>query len=303
MKIFDCFTFFNELDLLEIRLTELYDVVDYFVIIEADKTQTGKPKEYYFEKNKTRFIRYKDKIIHFKINMPETNNFWIMENYQRNQILRGLINCKKNDIILISDLDEIPNPKQFNEIKLLLNKQITPFQKVKNIINELNFNVLSILNGPNLSFKNKILRKLMKINDFLFNNSNIIVCNQKQYYYYLNYLKPDKWTGTRAIKYNYLINKLKFPQNIRYRFYGSNIFSGWHFSYLGNWDKLKTKVEAYADSERIKKKLTSNDYKLTIKNGRNIITGKSYKLIKTKIDSSYPESILNNVKKYKKYII
>ena len=65
--IYDCFTFFNELDILEIRLNTLYDTVDYFVIAEANKTHTGKEKDYVFEKNQARFSNFLDKIIYIKV--------------------------------------------------------------------------------------------------------------------------------------------------------------------------------------------------------------------------------------------
>ena len=61
--IIDCFPFFNEFDILKIRFEELYDVVDYFVIVEADHTHTGKPKPWNFEENKFRYSQYASKII------------------------------------------------------------------------------------------------------------------------------------------------------------------------------------------------------------------------------------------------
>ena len=65
MKIYDCFTFFNELDLLDIRLHMLNDVVDYFVIVEIKKTHTGADKGLFFEEpNKDKYSQYKNKIIH-----------------------------------------------------------------------------------------------------------------------------------------------------------------------------------------------------------------------------------------------
>ena len=64
MTIFDTFTFYNELDLLELRLNILGDVVDYFVINEANITFTGKPKPLYYQENKERFKKWEDKIIH-----------------------------------------------------------------------------------------------------------------------------------------------------------------------------------------------------------------------------------------------
>ena len=66
MKLYDCFQFYNELDLLEIRLTLLYDVVDYFVISETNKSHANNPKILYFEENKHKFEKFLDKIIYIK---------------------------------------------------------------------------------------------------------------------------------------------------------------------------------------------------------------------------------------------
>lgn|GEM_PF-1455612 len=110
IKFFDCFTFSTELDLLKLRLEELKDVVDYFVIVESNKTFSNKPKPLYFEKNKKLFSKYQDKIIHITVrDMPKNpKDAWEMEYFQRNAILRGLKNAEKDDYIIISDIDEIP---------------------------------------------------------------------------------------------------------------------------------------------------------------------------------------------------
>jgi beta-1,4-mannosyl-glycoprotein beta-1,4-N-acetylglucosaminyltransferase len=112
-KIFDCFKFFNEIELLHLRLMELNPVVDYFVLVESNKTHTGNPKELLFEKNKEIFKEYLHKIIHVKVEDLPTyspDNIWIPENYQRNCIMRGLVDhASEGDKIIVSDLDEIPN--------------------------------------------------------------------------------------------------------------------------------------------------------------------------------------------------
>ena len=119
--IIDCFPFFNELDILEIRLNELYDHVDHFVLVEASKTQSLIDKPYFFEKNKSRYDTFLDKIIHVKVDdCPNNSYIWEMENFQRNCIDRGIRrieNLNSNDIIMISDLDEIPSKKSIELIK------------------------------------------------------------------------------------------------------------------------------------------------------------------------------------------
>jgi len=118
--IVDCFTFWKELDLLDIRLNELYTSVDKFVLVEASRTQSLLEKPFYFEENKDRYSKFLDKIIHVKIEDYPNNdsNLWNMENFQRNCISKGLdqINLSDNDIILISDLDEIPNANILTEL-------------------------------------------------------------------------------------------------------------------------------------------------------------------------------------------
>ena len=119
--IIDCFPFFNELDVLDIRLNILNEVVDKFVLVEASKTQSKIDKPFYFEKNKNRYSKFLDKIVHIKIEDYPEEDGWAMENFQRNCIQRGFekLNLSMDDIIAISDVDEIWNPKlnlHFNEI-------------------------------------------------------------------------------------------------------------------------------------------------------------------------------------------
>ena len=107
--IYDCFTFFNELDILLFRLELGYEYVDKFVIVESTTTFTNKPKELFYENNKAMFSQYADKIIHVICDNLHSNNAWDNERNQRNSILKGLTQCNPDDQILISDVDEIPN--------------------------------------------------------------------------------------------------------------------------------------------------------------------------------------------------
>ncbi|KKU88104.1 hypothetical protein A3A64_00810 [Candidatus Gottesmanbacteria bacterium RIFCSPLOWO2_01_FULL_48_11] len=121
MKIFDCFLFFNELELLELRLMTLHDVVDYFVLVEANKTFTDKPKDFLFEKNKKSYKKYLNKIIHVKVEdtpmLDRAKNAWAIEEWQRNCITRGLATAKDEDRVIVSDVDEIPDPDRVMQVK------------------------------------------------------------------------------------------------------------------------------------------------------------------------------------------
>jgi beta-1,4-mannosyl-glycoprotein beta-1,4-N-acetylglucosaminyltransferase len=235
-KIYDCFIFFNELDLLDLRFNILNDYVDYFVLCEASVTHSGIPKPYYFEENKEKFSKFLDKIIHVKIddipedfsNLPpikdpesfdgqcvsdiykfinstklfnlKTEPHYGRDFFQKESVRRGLINCNDDDIILFSDCDEIPNPKLL--------------EKVDRIINDYTF--------------------------FTF--------NQIAYYYYLNLLKESNWKGTKMGKYgnlkHYSYNELRAQKTDCEIEKG-----GWHFSFMGGFEHVKTKIQSYSHQE------------------------------------------------------
>lgn len=109
--LYDCFPFYNELDLLEIRMKELEEVVDRWVIAEATVTHSGQPKPLYFHQDRTRFDRWAGRIIHLVVDdMPGGNDSWRRERHQRNAIARALRGARPEDGVMVSDADEIPRP-------------------------------------------------------------------------------------------------------------------------------------------------------------------------------------------------
>lgn len=114
-NIFDCFLFNNELDLLERRFQELFEVVDRFVIVEADRTHGSKPKPYYFKDNLKRFEKYLSKVSHVMISDYPAYDSWSIERHQRDCIMRALTSCRDNDSIIISDVDEIPSAEAIKQ--------------------------------------------------------------------------------------------------------------------------------------------------------------------------------------------
>jgi len=108
--IYDCFMFFENLELLELRLMTLNEIVDKFVIVELGMTHMGKQKPFHFEDNKDMFDKYLHKIVHIKRdNLPFTDERQ-MEIDNRNLIAEGYENADPDDYIIISDEDEIPDP-------------------------------------------------------------------------------------------------------------------------------------------------------------------------------------------------
>ena len=112
MRRFDCFPFNNELDMLECRLTELGDVVDTFVLVEATVTHGGnRPKPLHYRENQDRFAEWSDRIVAVEAHyLPNDADAWSREHAQREYIRVGLIEAgvEPDDLILQSDVDEIP---------------------------------------------------------------------------------------------------------------------------------------------------------------------------------------------------
>ena len=228
MKIFDCFMYFDEEVVLDVRLNTLDQFVDYFVIVESKFTHRGDKRKLKF--NHKRFEKFKDKIIYLTYEDTSTKietvnyddgeainsgkyilNAAIRENSQRNYIQNGLVEADDNDIILISDVDEIPN------------------------LSKLNFNQF---------------------------NEKIILFKQDMFYYKFNLCIPNlKWTGTKACKKKDLVNP-QWIRNIKDRKYPffrlDTYFSdtkyisikiiengGWHFSNIKNAEQIKYKLKSY----------------------------------------------------------
>ena len=115
--VYDCIPFFNELDILNLRLHILDPYVDKFIIEEATVTFSGEPKELCFEKNKELFAPFLSKIEYIVVdNSPVDVTTHERDKFQKNALERGLLDASPEDVILLSDVDEIPNPEVLKEI-------------------------------------------------------------------------------------------------------------------------------------------------------------------------------------------
>lgn len=279
--VYDCFTFFNELDLLEIRLNVLNEVVDKFVLVEMARTFQRKPKPLYFEENKQRFEKFKDKIIHIKVSeVPEvipsklcTNgNTWQFECYQRDCIMQGLQDAEDDDIIMISDVDEIPEP-----------------EVIKNYIHS----------------GNGIFCLEQKMMYYFMNN--------------INCTYPVWRNGTRIARFKELQNPDDFPMKDQvyweYSKKGScNYFrnlicpgiknGGWHFSYCGGVDQIIKKRTSFSETNLNTEKNMSPDeilHKIYI--GKDILDRKEYCYKCLKLNDSFPKYIRDNQELYSSLIL
>ena len=221
--VYDCFPFFNELDLLEIRLNVLKDVVDKFVLVEAGETHTGKPKPFYFEENRGRFAAFADRIVYLKIEkFPVGHGAWWNENYQRNELMKGLVGAKDDDDIIISDLDEIPNPEKVRQWKGT--KGIKVFHQT--------------YYSFYLNYLNVRERRLCATKMFSYRDAKCVYDGVKVYGN--EFLPEDINQGTTLTK----IRRRTLPKSI-----GGEIVvkdGGWHFTCLGGAAAMVAKMRAVA---------------------------------------------------------
>ena len=297
MKIYDTFLFFNEIELLELRLNTLDELVDYFVITEARVTFSGRPKPLYYYENKEKFGKFAHKIIHNVIeNTPnDFTNFSVpnayhtdrhfsyphksngvpvsqlsldfqREVFQRDSIINGLINvAENNDLIMVSDIDEIPDPRSVSAV-------VDTFEPGK-----------------------------------IYN-----LC-QKWYMYYFNVFCAAEWFGTRICNFEYLSGKsidlVRHHLENRAEQPGPIIENGgWHFSFLGGQKRIKEKLIAYSYQGRRSKLLlkfldwaSPTRIENKIKNNQDIFnTGR--KFVTVKIDETFPKYLRENQMIYIDYI-
>ena len=116
--IYDCIPFFNELDILKLRMQILSPYVDKFVLEESTVTFSGEPKEMIFAKNRDMFREFEDKILYVAVDNSPMSGVTTHERdkFQKNQLIRAMTEAKPDDIVIFSDVDEIPNPKVLQKI-------------------------------------------------------------------------------------------------------------------------------------------------------------------------------------------
>lgn len=272
-KVFDCIPFYQSNLLFELRFKTLNKLVDKFVVCESTKTHSGEKKPLNFDL--TNFQKITDKIIYIIVDdMPNIfknkKEKYPLYNFQINKLKDGLIDASDDDLIIISDEDEIPNPKtianfKYNIFKYGIFMQNLYYYKF-NIYNE------TENNGNKWPGSRICLKKNLK--------------------------KPSDF---RALKVkNKFLPFWKFwkEKSIDLIYNG-----GWHFTYLMDYKKIAEKIKSSEHSEFNKSKFTDLEkIKYRVKNlidpfDRNFI------LKKKKIDNSFPEEIINNTSKYKEWIL
>lgn len=278
IMVYDCFAFFNELDLLELRLHILNDVVDKFVLVEGTRTFQNKKKELIFEQNKDRFKPFLDKIIHIVVDKYPAFNFkkfrpskpWDYDNYQKEFILKGLKDCAPDDVIIISDVDEIPVPE-----KVIRYKEEKGIKVFEQLWAHFFINYLCVDSGSS-NIPHEV------------NKNGLCV-----------------WKGTVMMPYK-SITTIKKTRQMRG---GSpdEIVSveegGWHLSFLGGTEKIVEKLSAYAHTEYNKPEYENPELL-----EKALLEGKSLFDIPHKYkffpltDKMFPKYLLENKEKFQHFI-
>ena len=295
MNIYDCFMYFDEDLLLDLRLHTLNKFVKKFVITEATYTHNGNKKKLNFDIEK--FRKFKDKITYIIVDDQPHNimpllkgeakhkrgeklilNGMARDYYQRESLLKGIKEAEENDLIIISDLDEIPN------------------------LNQLNFNEIG---------------------------NNIVIFEQKMFYYKLNLFYEDYiWQGTKAVKRKNFISP-QWLRNIKGKKYSkwrldtffskkkySNLLfvknGGWHFTCLKSPEELEKKLLNFAHHYEFEESgLKLDDIKKLIKDKRvmydHTVDQKGYKWsgksILKNLDSKFlPDHVSSNLGKYSDWL-
>ena len=275
MKIYDCITYCGEDLLLKIRFETLFNKVDKFVIVEANRFFNGEVKPKLFDIKK--FEKYKEKIDFYYIeNLPKFNgNNLQYENFIKDQIKLGLKNLNDEDIVLISDADEIPNLK---------NEKYKNFDSAV-FLQKMFYYKFNINAYEGLKFKNKI------------------ACTKSCKFKFFKNFKQVREFRVKNIPWWRVDKKIKRHVETD---------GGWHFSFLMKSKDIKSKLSRFEHEIKHLKKNEKYemDNLMDIKKiEENIINLKDpydrnhVKLKKVKIDESFPEYILLNKNELNEFIV
>ena len=263
MNIIDCVTYFDEQTLLEMRLNILDDYVTKFIITEGGYDHRGNKRSLNFDINM--YPKFKDKIIYQPVyDFPDLENPWSMLEYQRNYSMKEIANFDDDTFVIVSDVDEIPNPKKINEF---INSK-SKFGVFEQLLFYYKLNMLST------SSQNWFGSK---------------ICSKKN-------LKSPNWLREYKIK-QYPWWRIDKPKNIKILRDG-----GWHFSFLYDVDGIIKKISSYQhtefDTNKIKDKTKIIE---KIESGKDILN-RNYNFKRINIDDRFPEYLIKNKNKYTNWI-
>lgn len=276
--VYDCIPFFNELDILNLRLHILSPYVDRFVIEEATTTFSGQPKELCFEKNKELFREFLPKITYIVVDddLSDAESTHARDVWQKNHLIKGLQDAKPNDVVIFGDCDEIPNPEALQSILENFDPGKVYHLAQRNFYAFLNMEEQS---GSLLS----ITGDFPKIPD-----------------------AQRKWLGTKVTSFSQIpeegIDRLRdlVPVNDPRSVRAGN--GGWHFGYMGGHHetnaakRIGVKVKAAAHQEYNDKEILAETMD-HLRLGHDIF-GRNARFVRVEIDESYPQYLREHISDY-----
>jgi hypothetical protein len=285
-KVFDCSMFFQEFDLLDIRLHELYDSVDKFILVEAPFTHQGAPKPLHYAENKKRFEQFNDKIIHVVEDFHNTApNSWAREFAQRNRALVELekLNPDGMDAVIVSDIDEIPRAANLPGLYsyfVNVEPEIT-YLHMRFFYYYLNCDFVHLIwdrgyFAPYCVLKGMSLNQLRSAHGILPRILPVLGKNE--------IVPRSQLTDAERAR----DKSQHFRDNT----------SGWHFSYVGGVDSVIGKLKSFSHTEYSGDYFCNRDRILqAISENRGVIDGPD-RFVVVPIDESYPKYVRDNVEMF-----
>jgi hypothetical protein len=255
--IYDCFTFSNELDLLELRLKLHSDSVDRFVIVEATQTFRGDPKPLHYQDNADRFAEYQDRIIHVVVDdMPDTTDPWVRERFQRDAIMRGLTSADANDIAIIGDVDE--------------------FLRAESVA-ELHTSTASIF--------------AFRVPYFNFKFNHMLIGNPESYSVWTMATRVGSLTSPDDLR-----SQRRTLNEFAYDYDDGTVrvleHAGWHWTYQGDNDFIRNKIRSFSHSELDRPELLAAiDVDRAIAEHRGFNPEDNRRFVPVALDNYFPEII------------
>ena len=273
--IYDCIPFFNELDILKLRMQILAPYVDKFVLEESTVTFSGEPKEMVFAKHRDMFAEFADKITYIAVDNSPLEGVTTHERdkFQKNQLIRGLTDCKPDDVIIFSDVDEIPNPKAL--VQIIGNFDCA---KIYHLAQRMFYCFLNMeeVSGNLLSITGEFqgVRQRQWLGTKICSFENL----PEEGIVYLREVPPDDTRSVRVAD------------------------GGWHFGYMGGSGerdvakRIGIKVQAAAHQEYNKSRYL-NEAVDRLLCGEDIFD-RSCRFVRVPIDETYPEYLRNHQEEY-----
>lgn len=282
-KVYDCFCYFNEDMLLELRLETLWDYVDYFVISEASYSHSGVARATQFDIG--RFNKYASKIRYIQLDeRPEgPNDFWKNENFIRNNLAKGLFDAKPNDLIIISDLDEIPNPQKIKDYQSKYLRGDFDQRYYSYFLN--NYWLGDVDANGNLKLHSNIWR-----------GSKITT-----YHHFIDFFKGNA-TSVRSYKSSGIWRSIK---RAWFRRFNIQLIEdgGWHFTWVFTMENLVKKIENTAHQEYNRKEYKDPAYiEKMIRSGRDFHKLNS-RYQAQPLDQQFPKYLVQHPERFEKFLL